>query len=160
MTWSEAFLRQAASDFEVHEFLSRQVHLPRCHGLHYLQMAVEKLVKSFLCHGSGGPPRESHAVVTGFIRSCASNRKLRDRFKMENQPFSSMLRKLTRVAEYIEKLAPAMSDSVNSEYPWETASGGVLAPRDHAFEEVPASEMAQFKYFVAELLRIQMAGGF
>lgn len=155
MTWSEAFLRQAASDFEVHELLSRQSHLPRCHGLHYLQMAVEKLVKSFLCHGASGPPRESHAVVTSFIRSCASNRWLRNRFQMQHQPFSSMLLKHARVAEYIENLAPAMSDNVNAEYPWACAPGGAIAPRDHPFEEVSAIEMAQFKYFVAELLKIQ-----
>lgn len=156
MTWSEAFLRQAASDFAVHELLSSQAHLPPCHGLHYLQMAVEKLAKSFLCHGTDCPPRESHAVVVSFIRSCASNRRLRDRFQMEHQAFSSMLRKHVRSAEYIESLAPAMSNDINSEYPWPgQITGTALAPCDYAFTEISHTELVQFKFFVSQLLKIQ-----
>jgi len=118
-------------------------------------MAAEKLAKSFLCHGSNHPPRESHAVISSFIRSCNSNRRLRDRFQMEHLAFSSMLRKHVRVAEYVESLAPAVSDNINVEYPWLDALGHVIAPCDHSFGEVPVTDMAQFTFFLERLLKIQ-----
>lgn len=155
MTWSEGFLRQATSDFDAYKVLSVRKDLPRCHCLHFLQMTVEKLAKSMLCCGSNTEPRGTHAVVKAFLSSCAANKSLRERFKMEHQEFNSMLRKLRRVADYIEKLAPALSANVNAEYPWKQENGNVIPPCNHTFNEVTAGELAQFVYFVGRLLKIQ-----
>jgi hypothetical protein len=44
--WSDAFLTQARSDWQVFEHLYDS-DFPECHALHYLQMATEKLAKAY-----------------------------------------------------------------------------------------------------------------
>lgn len=50
MTQDQAFLRQARSDFAVYRQLPA-LRVPRCHELHYLQMAAEKLAKAAVLRG-------------------------------------------------------------------------------------------------------------
>jgi len=44
--WSEAFLAQAKSDWQIYEHLEK-TSFSKCHALHYLQMATEKLAKAY-----------------------------------------------------------------------------------------------------------------
>ena len=66
MTWSEAFCTQAESDFRVFQKLMRENgsgEVAFCHCLHFLQMATEKLAKSFLCLGQAQAPIEHLLVI-------------------------------------------------------------------------------------------------
>jgi hypothetical protein len=51
--WADAFLRQARSDLAVYHLLSGRSErdIPRCHALHYLQMACEKIAKAYRIRG-------------------------------------------------------------------------------------------------------------
>ncbi len=50
-SWQEAYARQAGADFETFRQLQKfdDWVFPRCHKLHFLQMACEKLCKAHLC---------------------------------------------------------------------------------------------------------------
>lgn len=54
---------QAKSDHEMF-VVCRSNGLPRCHSLHFLQMATEKLAKAYFWR-SGNPPPKSHS---GFVK--------------------------------------------------------------------------------------------
>jgi hypothetical protein len=45
--YARAFYEQASSGWHAYELLARSADLPRCHSLHYLQMACEKLGKAY-----------------------------------------------------------------------------------------------------------------
>jgi hypothetical protein len=57
MTWRDAFLKQAHSDYSVYKKLN-ELRLPLCHKLHYLQMATEKLAKAYQCNNRNTPPKK------------------------------------------------------------------------------------------------------
>ena len=59
--WAKAFAIQARSDLVAREQLVLGKHLPQCHQLHYLQMAMEKLAK--------GKKRERKGDITDFPSS-------------------------------------------------------------------------------------------
>ena len=66
MTWKQAFRKQARSDYDIFSEFNNATNLkPICHQLHYLQMATEKLAKSFFCDQTLEPPRKTHY---GFVR--------------------------------------------------------------------------------------------
>jgi hypothetical protein len=127
--WSVAFAKQAISDLDAREVLATG-GASRCHQLHYLQMAAEKVCKAYL-YDSGGGARESHAVVQKHLaviaRDLGSDRKLSN----------NQLKILKKLAAEIDKLAPALkgdgSRPDNVEYPWEDANGDIIAPVDHDF---------------------------
>jgi hypothetical protein len=47
------FYEQAWSDWQAYEALTRVSELPRCHALHYLQMACQKLGKAYRLRNPG-----------------------------------------------------------------------------------------------------------
>ncbi len=46
--WKKAFAKQSKSDLKVYELLCRNPDIDTCHRLHYLQMHLEKIAKSYL----------------------------------------------------------------------------------------------------------------
>lgn len=62
--WAVAYARQGDADFKTFE-LMQPMKVPECHKLQFLQMACEKLAKSYLC-GTGTSAallQKSHAHV-------------------------------------------------------------------------------------------------
>lgn len=45
--WARAYARQAASDWTIYRQLAAAPEVPRCHALHFLQMAAEKVAKAY-----------------------------------------------------------------------------------------------------------------
>lgn len=139
------FLVQARSDFAAFELLRRQAGLPSCHALHYLQMATELLAKAHAW--KNGPLPRTHRALVGFLRSLSTNRKAQKQlgFDGQNENWDQMIRKSVRLAERIEKLAPALAlDGPNPEYPW---------PRD-----APQSAPAEYTFAIWEELLETAAG--
>ena len=65
MTWSDAFLRQAVSDYQMFKRLSdKRSDAAICHRLQFLQMATEKLAKSFLISDSSSKASRFAAVAS------------------------------------------------------------------------------------------------
>lgn len=65
------FLTQARTDFQVFHLFQENEAIPTCHSLHYLQMATEKLGKSYAWRQ--GPCDNTHRAFVGFLRSLSSN---------------------------------------------------------------------------------------
>jgi len=56
MTWHEAYMEQARSDYAVRQLLNR-ARVEYAHQLHYLQMFTEKFAKGFLTAPASPIPR-------------------------------------------------------------------------------------------------------
>ncbi len=153
MNWADAFRTQAKSDFEVFKLLKHSKDTPRCHQLHYLQMAMEKLAKSFKCPPSGEPPRATHKVLESFLQQCQSNVLMRNAFRFDPSAFRAYLKMLEPIARKIENLAPAINkESANCEYPW-MEHGSANCPATHPFSELTESEILRIQQFAFELFR-------
>ena len=113
------FLVQAKADFVVFTLLKENQKLPRCHALHYLQMATELLGKA--SSWKDGPVAKSHKALVRFLRGLVSNKQAQRQlgYLGQNQNWIQTIRKLTPLAESIQQLAPALAnDGPNAEYPW------------------------------------------
>ncbi len=44
--WAQGYYAQARSDCAIYREFQQRSDIPRCHALHYLQMAAEKLAKA------------------------------------------------------------------------------------------------------------------
>ena len=159
MTWAEAFRRQAASDYQVFkQFSGSGSQVAACHQLHFLQMATEKLAKSFLIGNSSEPPKQTHQALVTFLRIVSSRPEIRVRLKFGNDPkqFRAYIDKLLPLAARIEGLAPAggKTGRVNPEYPWLNPLQKVVCPADYRFPEFAPNEITRIATFIESLLRI------
>jgi hypothetical protein len=136
--WRIAFARQAKSDLDAYMHLIFDARLPRCHHLHFLQMACEKTCKSYLCARRGDPARlrSSHAYVANVLPRIAKQylTTLSRRPEGSRSWVVGAIRKLSRK---IELLAPSVDAGgrhpANCEYPWENAQGEIVVPIDYNF---------------------------
>ncbi len=154
-----AYARQALSDWEVYDWLLLAAHLPACHRLHALQMALEKAAKAHvapdLVPGVSIDPMK-HGVVAKVLPVYYRHRLAEGRGPTQN--VEAAVRRVRRFCEEIDLLAPANQAGGarpdNCEYPWEhpSAVGGrdCRAPVDHVF---PIEVMLQERKLV-EFLRI------
>lgn len=152
MTWAQAFRRQAESEYGVYKWLSeKESALPTCHRLHALQMATEKLAKSYMAGSDDVVPKKSHAVFEGFLRLIASNRDIRKRFGYEgrHEQFKATVYALLPFARKVQSLAPSGElDQMNAEYPWQNAQQKVVCPADYGFPEFTKSELIRLATFI------------
>lgn len=122
--FAAAFAQQAASDLRVYDLL-QTTRLPKCHRLHYLQMASEKACKAYLYAGQNGPVAHSnrHDVVEKVLTTW-----------MRRHPAAysgGMRATVRRYAHEIDRLAPAVdrdSRPDNVEYPWIDRQDAVRTP--------------------------------
>lgn len=151
------FLVQSRSDFYVFERLKGDAELPRCHALHYLQMATELLGKAR--HWRHGPNPTTHQAFVGFLRSLSKNRRVQDQlgYNRQNDRWESLIKASIPFAELIQNLAPSLcGDGPNPEYPWPVAEPKV-APIEHTFklwEELTETAGRRFLNLVSRLLEI------
>jgi hypothetical protein len=144
--WARAFLWQGTSDLEVYDLLAAQPEkkVPRCHALHYLQMACEKIAKAYRIrdtnaelHGEGGLLRR-HVGFEKFMGALLLSPAIKDGYSGRTAQLRALAKTVLAIAREIEKLAPAVAAPAspdNAEYPW--ASGQVvISPRDHDFSRL------------------------
>lgn len=160
MTWRDAYLQQAWSDFQVYRHLNANGHA-LCHQLHYLQMTTEKLAKGFQCPIGGGPYPKTHRVFMKFMQNIKQRPLLycgRLQFKSNNQ-FSSYIQSLLPVADLIEKLAPDGGDygKMNPEYPWTDSANNICCPVSYGFPEFRrrARELLMIQNLLTNLFRLE-----
>ena len=156
MNWSDDFLLQARSDFEVRNILIKQkVH--EAHQFHYLQMATEKLAKGlFTSDKITSAPKATHVAFVKGLRYLKGHPGFRADFGYDDaQAFSQYVDSLLPMARRIEELAPSVPDGPpstfpNPEYPWQAPNSGsddVVAPCQFDFNEFLTSnpgEMVRF----------------
>ena len=161
MNWRQAYFRQAESDYSVFADLNNP-RQPLCHRLHYLQMAAEKLAKSFMYADTAPPERMTHRVLVSFLKLSKGRPEIRDAMGYSNNypAYVSYVDSLLATAEHVEQLAPVGTDckTLNAEYPWQkSASDPVTCPCLYEYPEFPMTDMTRFMALVSRLLRIGRA---
>jgi hypothetical protein len=140
--YERAFLEQARSDWRVYRLLAERAE-HKCHELHYLQMATEKLAKAYRLRETQSPISElvrHHTGFEKFVRQYLLSARNRERYQGKTEQLKSLVKQFAKLAAEIEKLAPAIDRAnapENAEYPWETGDS-VIAPCEWSF---PALEL-------------------
>lgn len=135
---ARGFAEQALADLTGYQQLCRIGGLPVCHRLHFLQMALEKLAKSFLWGAEGERDADlsfSHNVIAKLLPQVLKKEWGGRRGGISR----TQMMRIRRLCREIDLLHPQVdagqSRPDNCEYPWiEPSSTG---PRLH----VPASEL-------------------
>lgn len=83
--WRKPFGAQAHSDYKTYEILRKTLGVERCHQLHYLQMATEKLAKTFLTRPFS-PPKLTHTTFAKFVRFAKGMPGIQRECRFENSP--------------------------------------------------------------------------
>jgi hypothetical protein len=159
MSWRDAFLKQARSDYSMFQTLNKSP-LPICHKFHYLQMASEKLAKAYLCGWIGGPPKKTHKGLVDFLKRSKARPELRRKLgyhgKRNYGAYVAYIDSLLGIAGQIEGLAPMGNlNQVNPEYPWkEEKTGDVICPVEFGFPGFEKAELVEFNKLIANLFRV------
>jgi hypothetical protein len=131
MTWRDAFLRQARSDYAVWQKLGTP-GVEYSHRLHYLQMVAEKLAKGLLCDpGSATPPAPTHAAFVRLLQVLKTRPEIRRQLGYTDASvFKRFLDSLLDLGAKIEGLAPSAAGFAhpNPEYPWRDSNSGNRCP--------------------------------
>ncbi|MGB2606477.1 MAG: hypothetical protein WBC78_22935 [Candidatus Sulfotelmatobacter sp.] len=135
--WARAYAKQALSDLDAREKLER-AGAHKCHRLHFLQMAAEKLCKAYLTTSNGHENiRKTHAYIERNLPLIARNFY---RGANNSRIPAWEISEIRRIARQVELLAPACDDGGtrqdNSEYPWEEAQGNVRVPSEYNFPNI------------------------
>jgi len=135
VNWAKAFAKQSLSDLNVREALVT-ARVEKCHRLHYLQMAAEKVCKAFLSTSKGqGQVGRTHSVVERNLPILA--RQFYAVINSNNDMARWELSEVRKLAREIELLAPAIRDGGsredNTEYPWLDSGGAIRIPCEHTF---------------------------
>lgn len=157
MTWQEGYLRQAMGDYDIYAEMNER-NDPLCHRLHYLQMASEKLAKSFLCIGNEKPSKKTHYALVRFLKITKRLPKIQRLLNYNENylGYCAYIDSLLDIAEQIEKLAPVGGDHdrMNAEYPWKDAAGEIQVPRDYVFDEFEQTDLIKIQVLLMNLFRI------
>ena len=134
--WAKAYAKQALSDLDAREALVKS-GTQKCHRLHFLQMAAEKVCKAYLVKTNGYDHlKKSHAYVKSILPQLA--RSLYTNINESNAIKSGKIRVVKHLTGQIELLAPACNDGGredNSEYPWEDGMG-IQVPCEYSFPNI------------------------
>jgi hypothetical protein len=159
MSWRQAFLIQARSDYAVLRWLRRSNN-DVCHSLHYLQMACEKLAKAWLTDRHDNPPLPSHTALVRMLQTLKARPEVRRALRFaDTNAYKRYLDSLLELAARVEKLAPVSGGfgQPNPEYPWrDTLTGNVIAPAlfDFAAFDWKSPKMQKLDALIRLLLRI------
>ncbi len=137
LAFATAFIAQSRSDWSVYRHLIERLEFPVCHGLHYLQMACEKLAKAYRLRDSKAEVDALVSRHTGFARFVGPflSTVLKDEYRGKEAQLRGLIKCHRLIAREIEKLAPAIDRTTvpeNTEYPWER-DVEVIAPCRYAF---------------------------
>lgn len=137
LMWQHAYARQARADFAAYEVLRVATHLPQCESLHFLQMACEKLCKSYLCSRKVEPRflQTSHGFIASHLPEIFKDQRRRLKLHPLN-PRSALVRQVNNLSREIELLAPTVDSQRrpdNCEYPWLDGAGEAVVPAEYPF---------------------------
>jgi hypothetical protein len=136
--WARAYAKQALSDLDVRDQLAiAGAH--KCHRLHSLQMAAEKVCKAHLTPANGHENvRKTHAYIEKNLPIIA--RLFYSSANDDNPMARWETQEIKRLAGEIQVLAPACDAEGarpdNSEYPWRDGHGDVRTPCEYKFPNI------------------------
>jgi len=136
--WAKSYAMQALSDLDAREVLVR-ASVSKCHRLHFLQMAAEKMCKAHLTLKNGhARMKKTHEVIKKNLPIIA--RTFYARNSRNNKAAQRQITAIRQLAFQIEVLAPACDHGGNrpdnTEYPWQDGNGKIHTPCDHTFTNI------------------------
>jgi hypothetical protein len=152
----EMFFRQSASEMRVFERLRPLINgnsLEQCHGLHYLQIATEKLSKAYFLRR--GPIKNSHKYFSKFWRALPTAGRVRRALGYaDSRVYRNALLTVASLVARIEELAPDLAaQRPNPEYPWPEPSYE-HAPADFRFPLWNQIEFGQDGQLLMHILQV------
>ncbi len=134
MAWSRAFAQQALSDLDAHDLLG--VSGDKCHRLHFLQMAAEKLCKAFLISGDGYDKLPfKHCIISKYLPVI-----IRGSLANEFRTRASLKAHLIFIKHISPSCHANKSRPENSEYPWIESQDRVAVPCDYSFPNIDETD--------------------
>ncbi|MDQ2730314.1 MAG: hypothetical protein M3Y56_01530 [Armatimonadota bacterium] len=157
LDWHTAYLNQARADYERYLELSKRDEVPVCYQLQYLQMATEKLAKSFLSSAAGTRPPRVHDAFVEFVTVAKRRDDLRrlSGYTKSSQ-FRAYVSSLLPKAREVEDLSPEGPDHPNPEYPWDVG-GIIISPLDYEFSSLDPKKdtrMRKLIEFIEDCFRL------
>ncbi len=151
--WAAAYARQALSDVQALEFLPR-AQADKCHRLHFLQMAAEKVCRAHLTANNGHERvRKTHGYIARNLPVVAREFYSRHR---SGGLAAWQLAGIRKVSFEIQVASPASDNSDsredNSEYPWLDGQGTIQTPCLYAFPNL--DDGAPAVRLILRLLRV------
>jgi len=160
MTWREAFLKQARSDFKVMDQLAKS-EVELCHRLHYLQMGTEKLARGWRIRAnSTEKPAMTHVALVRLLQQLKAEQWIGRRVGYkDNRVFRHFIDRLLDTARKVQNLVPSQAgyDQPNPEYPWQDhGTVSIHAPAGYSFEDfdLEGLKLIQLERLLRALLRI------
>lgn len=156
--WAVAYHRQGGSDWVMFERLLDIGDVPPCHALHFLQMATEKLAKAYRFRDTKTDEASlltSHVGLQKFLNAFLLSPQMRAEFRGRDAQRESIRKDFERIAQAIERLAPAVDRKGtpgNAEYPW-LLGESVVSPIDYNFEEIQLLRTAGGRSFLRTIRR-------
>ena len=125
------------SDLDAREILAGS-DAPKCHRLHFLQMAAEKVCKAYLTTSNGhSNVRKTHAYVAKNLPIIARVFYSSNRNQIARWEMSEIRRNwLMKLKSWCQLATMVMSRLDNSEYPWQDGSGNVRIPSEFNFPNI------------------------
>ena len=136
--WALAYAQQSASDFAVFRLLNATTEYPRCHALHYLQMATEKIAKAYRFRDTDtsiAPLLTKHTAFSKFFQNFLKSPEIKKRYGGREAQLRETIKACTKLAREVEQLAPAVDRSEspeNAEYPW-IHGDQIITPCEHSY---------------------------
>ena len=128
--WATGFALQSQSDWAIYQKLADDKDVPRCHALHYLQMACEKIAKAYRCRDTAATLdslMSRHVGFRKFLESFLKSPTVKQAYHGHEAQRQQLARLARKLAAGTESLAPAVGRETspqNAEYPW--ADGDVV----------------------------------
>jgi hypothetical protein len=140
--WARAFAEQALSDLQARAILAGS-DADKCHRLHFLQMAAEKICKAHLIDANGyDAMKHVHCVVAKhlpiIIRQLLIQQSQKDSAIQQRVKFAKHLGAEIDILSPSCKAAGAREE--NSEYPWSWADFSIGIPCKFSFPNIDESD--------------------
>jgi len=134
---AQAYLQQASSDYKSYVLLKKHKE-PYSQWLHFLQMTMEKTGKAYMAsYGSNiFQLRKSHLAFGRFLLILRRNRIIINELNLSILQLKQHIESLSPIVDKIERLAPALSNGINAEYPWILTNEQYAVPCRYSFDDI------------------------
>lgn len=150
--WACGYAKQSQSDFAIYQLLESQ-GVQKCHRLHFLQMACEKIAKAYRFRDTATSEEKlntEHVAFSQFMGSYLASDHMKKRYRIHAKELPKIMKHARSLARAIEKLAPAVDrerSPANAEYPWQ-AGDQIVIPCEYNFPDLELLTSPQGRSFL------------
>lgn len=158
--WANAYAKQSQSDFDIFLLFHDSDNYALCHAMHYLQMAGEKIAKAYRFRDTATSTNSlltSHMAFSKFFSSFLKSNRIKSMYRNRDAQLQIVIKDCKKLAEKVEKLAPAVDRSGapdNAEYPW-SAGNQIFVPCEYSYPNLTLLKEPSGRTFI-QLLKISI----